>query len=364
MLRFCLGRAGSGKSRWIYEDIRRALHEKSVEQAILLVPEQYSFESERALTQLLGQRQEIRVYSFSRLMDMIFRAFGGFSFQNLDDVGRQIFMNLTIGDCRERLEYYRRPAAYPAFQDQMLDAVSVCKNALISPEKLLDTAALFPPDSALGQKMRDISLLYGSYEAYVAQSCLDPLDHPQRCAGLLRENLFFQNCGVWLDGFSSFSAAQLLLLGEVLGQAPQMTVALCSDSLWEDPSHQENLFAPAKETARRLIRLAREKGTEVSAPVILTGQPRYVSPALGTLEKNFYLSRPEKSTGIPSEIKVVQAANAYEEAEYTALSIRRLVREEGYRYREITLLVRQREWWPVLDAAFAGMRSRVFGMSG
>ena len=56
MLQFVLGRAGSGKTEYM----RRMLADKALSgdsRCIMLVPEQYSFETEKAMLRLAGVRQ-------------------------------------------------------------------------------------------------------------------------------------------------------------------------------------------------------------------------------------------------------------------------------------------------------------------
>ena len=77
MLSFISGRAASGKS---YEMLNRI--EKAVnmgECPILLVPEQFSFQSERAVLSRLGDTlsQKVSVLSFTRLCDEVERNLGG-----------------------------------------------------------------------------------------------------------------------------------------------------------------------------------------------------------------------------------------------------------------------------------------------
>ena len=64
-----LGRAATGKTRWIYERIR-ALQERG-SRAILLVPEQFTFETEQRLLEELGGLVGIEVLSFGRLAERI-----------------------------------------------------------------------------------------------------------------------------------------------------------------------------------------------------------------------------------------------------------------------------------------------------
>ena len=78
MLQLILGRAGSGKTYRIREQVKQ-LAEQNTEKIMLLVPEQYSFESEKAMLKLLGPKQvnKVQVMSFTRLTDMAFRSYGG-----------------------------------------------------------------------------------------------------------------------------------------------------------------------------------------------------------------------------------------------------------------------------------------------
>ena len=67
MLRLILGRASSGKTTYV----RKILAEKAAagESAVLIVPEQFSFESEKAIIEMFGAKKasEISIMSFSSL---------------------------------------------------------------------------------------------------------------------------------------------------------------------------------------------------------------------------------------------------------------------------------------------------------
>lgn len=70
MFHLITGRSGSGKTEYL----RKVLAEKAEagnDRLILLVPEQFSFDSERGMLEKLGNKkaQQIQVLSFSRLTD-------------------------------------------------------------------------------------------------------------------------------------------------------------------------------------------------------------------------------------------------------------------------------------------------------
>ena len=79
MLKLLLGRSGSGKTTKLREMVRDALRRSPESPVFLIVPEQASFENERAMLELLGAEdaQKVHVLSFSRLADEGFRRYGG-----------------------------------------------------------------------------------------------------------------------------------------------------------------------------------------------------------------------------------------------------------------------------------------------
>ena len=70
MLRFIKGAAGTGKSSFIRREIAKHC-EGNEANVILLVPEQFSFETEREYYELLGAERagKVKVLSFMRLCD-------------------------------------------------------------------------------------------------------------------------------------------------------------------------------------------------------------------------------------------------------------------------------------------------------
>ena len=89
MLQFVLGRAGSGKTEYM----RRLLADRALAGqggTVMLVPEQYTFETEKAMLRLAGpvRGNAIPVYSFTRLAEAVFRREGGAVGRRLSDGGR------------------------------------------------------------------------------------------------------------------------------------------------------------------------------------------------------------------------------------------------------------------------------------
>ena len=170
MLQFVLGRAGSGKTEYLRELLAEK-NRQGGEKLMMLVPEQYSFETEKAILHKAGpvRAATIQVYSFTRLAEAVFREEGGFAGRRLTDGGRRILMSSAIAASEDHLEVYAGAARSGRITDLMLTAVNEMKLCAISPKQLAETAEMIG-GRGLGKKLSELALIYGAYEALVEAS--------------------------------------------------------------------------------------------------------------------------------------------------------------------------------------------------
>lgn len=181
MLSFILGRAGSGKTTAVLQKIAQAAGEKK--RVLLIVPEQFSFEMEKAVARLVPNgAQQVEVYSFTRLCHKIFADCGGMAGEVVTEPAKQILMSLTLGQVRDQLELYSRQAKNPAFVGTMLRQIDEFKNAGVLPDQL----RLFsrrPPAAAGAEDKGDVpDLRVLSGAAGEPVSGREGLDHALLCA--------------------------------------------------------------------------------------------------------------------------------------------------------------------------------------
>lgn len=337
MLQFVTGRAGSGKTEYLRREI--AVRSKDCEGCIMLVPEQYSFETEKAVMHLAGPQKAncIQVLSFTRLADLIFRTEGGISGRRLSDGGRRMMMNMAIAACQDHLMLYAAAGKSGRLTDTMLNAVNEMKMCGITGADLRD-AAHRQPGEGLSGKLREIALIGETYDAMVAASYLDARDDLTRLAEKLETSNFFTGRYVAVDSFEGFTVQELRVLAQILRRADTLQVALCTDNL---PDESEmGLFALTNRTKAQLSRIAQEQSVKRKPDVHLHTPVRFTNENLVLLERNLFDS-PEPETSQSHEgITLFCGADAYEEAEYAAAAIRDLVMEQGYRYRDFSVICR------------------------
>ena len=99
------------------------------------------------------------------------------------------------------------------------------------------------------------------------------------------------------------------------------------------------LFSKTQRTAGRLEKLAKEAGSSVSAPFFAESENDQRPDAIIDLEENF-LQKPSPKGKNLGEVRVIKAADPYDEANYVAITARTLAEKQGYRWRDMAIIAR------------------------
>lgn len=339
MLHLILGRSGSGKTQYI-RSLLCELANDGAHGMILLVPEQFSFESERAMLELLGPRDagRVEILSFSRLVDAVFRVYGGVSGTRIDDGGRIMLMSLALEEAQDHLELYARHKESSALAAKLLDLVAECRQCAVTPADLHRVAGKLP-DSVLRRKMHELSLILETYDTLLARSFLDDQDDLTRLNDALLDHPFFQGRIVAIDAFKSFTVQEQHILSRILSQAQEVYLTLCEDELM-DRQNGMGLFSPVQRTAQRVISLAKRQNVPVASPIVLEIPHRFHSEALKALEQGVFRPEAEAFPQKTGDILLCTAQDKASQCDFVARTAKRLLREEGFRCRDMAIIAR------------------------
>lgn len=135
MLHLLLGRSGFGKTHTVLARLEELARTEEPGLLVLLVPEQFSFESERALLERLGPRLAVavKVWSFTRLADAVSRELGGRAGRRMDDATRTLLMSAALEQVSDRLTVYRRQAGDPEYVREMLSTLTEFRQCAVGP---------------------------------------------------------------------------------------------------------------------------------------------------------------------------------------------------------------------------------------
>ena len=139
-IKIVTGTAGSGKTQ--YARRRAAELALAGQRTALLVPEQFSFETERAMLERLepSYADRVEVFSFTHLADKIARQVGGLAGRRLDECGRAAVMSVAMSQVQDHLTLYAGGRKGQELIANLLAAVGEFKSCAISPELLAETA--------------------------------------------------------------------------------------------------------------------------------------------------------------------------------------------------------------------------------
>ena len=101
-LNIILGASGSGKTTRCFEEIDKKIKSESNSKMFMLVPEQFTFEGEKKLIEVLGEEVLLRgtVTNFKRLAHKVFSKVGGAKEKSLDDCGKAMLIYYILNSDR------------------------------------------------------------------------------------------------------------------------------------------------------------------------------------------------------------------------------------------------------------------------
>ncbi|MEK7270825.1 MAG: PD-(D/E)XK nuclease family protein [Planctomycetota bacterium] len=366
-LRFVLGRAGTGKTRRCLEEIRSGLaRAPEGPPLILLVPEQATFQMDRAL--LEGARVEgsirAQVLSFQRLARRILRASGAPDLPEIREAGRHMILRriLLELEASNGLRAFRRSASRPKFVERLAGTLAELSRhgqgfAEIAARRAEAEAKGASP--LLVSKLSDLERIAARFEEAIRGHVLDGDALLGLAARIAPDSRILEGAKVYVDGFAGFTPQETAMLSAIFGKAAAVEVTLCLDPDASGAAGSE-VFARPLETMERLTDLARRAGVPVEPPLRLAGfPPRFLAPALAAVEAVLAgLGAGANPPGGAVSIRVARDARG--EAEEAAREVLRL-RRGGFRWRDIAVLARSLDpYADLLEASFASRGIPIF----
>lgn len=346
MLYLILARAGGGKTTRITELMND--FSKNGKQVTLIVPEQFSFMSEKIMLQKTGAERFacIDVLSFTSLAEKLIGKPAFHERRRLDESAKAALMSFALETVCDKLTLYSEHITRGSVISEFVSLASEFKQSGVSPEEL-SRVAFSMEDSLLRKKLSDISVTLEAYDTLVSGSYFDPDDLLTELCEVLPESDYFNDRIVFIDGFRGFTALEHRVTEHMLRRSPAVYVTLCTDDL-SGMDDETDLFAHTKRTAAKLIEGAKKNNVAVAKPQYLSKRSkfnnfpphfqRYSSPELAALERELFDVSPNVYEGECPNITLCRAEDIYAECEFIACTAKKLVRENGLRSRDIAVI--------------------------
>ncbi|MHC4842591.1 MAG: PD-(D/E)XK nuclease family protein [Planctomycetota bacterium] len=357
-VQFILGTSGTGKTTLCIEEIKDfLLDDKNTHPLLFLVPEQATYQIERAIlsdSRIPGYGGDplqsgsplparLQVLSFSRLQFMLFGK--RTAKPQLSRIGRQMFIQRILKEQADNLKVLGPSANSPGTALQMADTIAEFLQYDKSPDEIESFVQQINQkegDNITSMKFADIAVVLKQYTEFVEDSFIDPDVQLRRARQAVADASFCKGAKLWIDGFASFTTSQLGILTELLKQSADAKIALCLNPKTLDlknPKPQfENRFYPIEQTYVQLLELIKNHKLLLHKPVILEKSHRFSnSPDLAHLEANIFTEN-TKTFSSCENIRFIAAPTARAEAAFVAREITNLIRNKNLRYRDIAVI--------------------------
>ncbi|MBK9120872.1 MAG: exodeoxyribonuclease V subunit gamma [Phycisphaerales bacterium] len=352
---FIIGRAGAGKTAHCLRAVAMALEEAPRDggRLILLVPEQASFQVERALAGATRLRGYVRaeVLSFSRLAQRLFDQLGSAPVV-VDAEARTLALRALAGRHAHELGSLGRSMQRPGVCAALSGLIEELITEGVTPAALAATAGTVA-DEHLGRKLRACARLYAAYCAWLGPGRCDVAARLGAVTTELEHVAWLCGARFWVDGFAGFTGQELQTLVALAQRAAAVEITLLLDPVAavraRSPAQVDplGLFARTEQTYQRLAAAFATAGVTVAPPVRLQPAPlpRFsAAPQLARLEVGLATPETNPAEGVQSaqQVRIVACAQPLAEVRAAARWIRTTLANgpAGLRLRDFAVIAR------------------------
>ena len=337
MLQLILGRSGSGKTEYVFSQIKK-LVENGEQNILLLTPEQYSFISERRLLKDLGESRvnSVENGSFSRLSNEISRRYGSAPLPILTKGAKAVVFKKACENVKDELKLFSKNIDNVAFINSAINIYDEMKSCRVGADDIMQ-ASVNTEKETLSQKLHDISLIMSAYDSYIDGKFLDGASELTRLYTKLVDLDYFVGRTVFIDGFNGFVAQEYKILEVILSQAKAVYVTFCTDSHINNDKY--NLFSYVNNNINYLREAAENAGTSMLEPIYLKDNHRFNNDELILSEKFVFSNVKNTSGDIPQNIELYGAKSVTDECDFVSDRISKLLRS-GVKASDIAVICR------------------------
>ena len=345
-IRFIYGRAGTGKSRFCIDEIKHRIDEKNEKELILLVPEQYTFNTENKILKFIGEHALLttKVLSFKKMAREVFEECGGRVKEIIKESGKNMLIHKVLNENIESLDYFKKISKEQGFNEIIAEIISEFKKYNVNIERLSKINERID-ETELAQKLKELTIIYEAFNSKMHENYIDGDDELTILIKKLLKSDIYKDSEVWIDEFASFTPQQLEIIRLLAKRCDRVNITLCMEGKSSSDKEQDitDVFNTIKNTENKILKLMKENNIAYDKPIYLDNYISYRfkdNLELNHIEKHFFTYPFNAYDERCDNISLYKANNIYDEVERVAKSITDLVRNQGYRYKEIAVVCR------------------------
>lgn len=338
------GNSGNGKTSFMYKTvIDKSLQEKR-DKFLIITPDQYTMQAQKDIVKNHPNKgySNIDILSFSRLALKVNLDLGIETPDTLDELGKTIVLRKVASLCKDDLLLLKDKIDMPGFISEIKSIISELDQYNIDVLQLQEEIKDFKNKPVLAMKIEDISTIYKKFLEYIKDKFVTSEEILIELSNRLYAYKDLKNTEVFLDGFTGFTPIQYKVLEELVRYAKNVYVTITIDEHSAiNQVDEEDLFYFSKSAITKLKEIA-IKQTKPIEMVSLFQDNIYrfrQNNEFLHLEKNLFRYEKVEPFKNSENTSVFSLKTVKEEIAFVRSKVLELVREEGYRYKDIGIIV-------------------------
>jgi len=316
-------------------DIKKELKKDNINKIFFLVPEQFTVEAEKMLTDKLNARGliDIEVLSIKRLTNRIISKTRSVTPPVLEDSGKSMVIKVILNKLKEELSCFKSLTNKDSFNENVCELFSELKKSNVTSEDLNPKNFNdINENDYFYKKTLDIYKIYKAYNEFLSDDFLDFDDITLFASTAIPNARFLDNSSIYYFGFEGFDRNVYSLIEALSNKGIDQTFLFTSNT----KNNEENeAYKIIDDTLYKLKTLAENINEEIT---FLADREDEKDEDLKFLADNLFSYSTKKYDKKAENIEIYKASDIYEEVEHTALEILNLIREKNISFRDIQVL--------------------------
>lgn len=310
MLNIFISNKKTDKEKFIYESITQ-----NKERTIVVVPDRYKVIAENNALYYMGSDIlfDVEILSRRKLGSKILSEFGLEKTEYLNEYGRLMLVHKLIKRNSEELKIFSKISGNTNFTTLISNFISEFKSTGGTLDDIGSVLKDYGEEDALiFQKLRDLQIIIKAYEEELEKNeYKDHEDNINTYTNLVQKSDFIKNREIWIYNFIYEPVTFVKLIGELSCYAKNVNIVIDIDE-----TDLGELFK------RKIINTINEKNDREAQNIKIN-----IKDIDGSYNRR-----------LPESMNVAKFGNIHEEAENVAMKVLDLVRDEGYRMKDIAVL--------------------------
>ena len=224
-LQFVFGNSGSGKSTYLYETILKEAGRNPKKNYLVIVPEQFTMQTQRELVSLQENHaiMNVDVLSFARLAYRVFDELGKENLVVLEETGKNLVLRAVAEEKKDKLRVLGKNMNKMGYVSEVKSLISELSQYNVSPEGLADFLLRSDINETLRLKMQDIQVMYQGFCDFLEGKFITSEEILSLLRDVATESAILRDSVIVFDEFTGFTPIQNLLIQELLQMKRQIS---------------------------------------------------------------------------------------------------------------------------------------------